>query len=251
VTGKISKADIEDLDVVDRDELRSDGALLFKGGVSVVSTNSGTKQIVISGFELLVERDTPLEPGDKITLTGTSGGADGTYTINSVISANTLDVAEAIASSTGGTADFYYASGALSVGFDPSGLTQTSATTVQEAIVDLDGAISSGGLTETQHKTLRQLIHLAEEGGPFEGFASGAYQETLPSANPFPTSIIWWTSAAKTNKIVEETVTYNSNKTINTDQWKVYDATGTLLATVTDTVSYSGVFETSRTRTIT
>jgi hypothetical protein len=103
-----------------------------------------------------------------------------------------------------------------------------------------------------EHRTLRQLVHLAEEGGPFEGFTSGAYQETLPSASPFPTSVIWWTSSAKTAKIVEETITYNSNKTIATDQWKVYDVDGTtVLATVTDTISYSGVFETNRTRTIT
>lgn len=110
----------------------------------------------------------------------------------------------------------------------------------------------SGGVTPNAHKTLRQLVHLAEEGGPFEGFASGAYQETLPSANPFPTSIIWWTSSAKTAKIVEETITYNANKTIATDEWKVYDVDGTtVLVTVTDTISYSGVFETDRTRTIT
>jgi hypothetical protein len=106
------------------------------------------------------------------------------------------------------------------------------------------------GLTESQHRTVRQLIHLAEEGGPFEGFPSGVYQETLPTG-PFPTSVIWWTDSGKTDKIVEETITYNANKTINTDEWKVYDIDGsTVLATVTDTISYSGVFETSRTRTI-
>lgn len=115
----------------------------------------------------------------------------------------------------------------------------------------VEKSLSGTGLSESQHRTIRQLIHLAEEGGPFEGFASGAYQETLPAGDPFPTSIIWWTSSAKTEKIVEESVTYNSNKTIATDQWKVYAADGsTVLATVTDTISYSGVFETSRTRTI-
>lgn len=111
---------------------------------------------------------------------------------------------------------------------------------------------SGGGLTPTDHKSLRQLIHLADGGGPFEGFASGAYLETLPAADPFPTSFIWWESAAKTEKIVEETVTYNANKTINTDEWKVYDTDGvTLLATVTDTIAYTTVFETSRTRVVT
>jgi len=116
------------------------------------------------------------------------------------------------------------------------------------------GSVLLGDIASTSglnHRTIRQLIHLAEGGGPFEGFASGAYQETLPAADPFPTSIIWWVSSAKTQKIVEETIAYNSNKTINTDQWKVYGTDGTtVLATVTDTLSYSGVFETSRTRTI-
>jgi len=115
----------------------------------------------------------------------------------------------------------------------------------------VETGLSGSGITEVQHKTLRQLIHLADGGGPFEGFTSGAYLETLPSANPFPTSFIWWEDNTKTKKIVEETVTYNSNKTIATDAWKVYDTDGTtVLATVTDTISYSGVFETSRTRTI-
>jgi hypothetical protein len=107
-------------------------------------------------------------------------------------------------------------------------------------------------LDSTKHAALRQLIHLADADGPMEGFASGAYLETLPAADPFPTSFIWWESAAKTQKIVEETVTYNANKTINTDQWKAYAEDGTtLLVTVTDTIAYSGVFETSRTRVIT
>lgn len=109
--------------------------------------------------------------------------------------------------------------------------------------------LTGTGLSESQHRALRQLIHFIDD-GPAEGFASGAYKETLPAANPFPTSFIWWTSAAKTNKIVELTVTYNSNKTPATEVWKVYDSGGTLLATVTDTPTYSGVFEVSRTRTI-
>ena len=110
--------------------------------------------------------------------------------------------------------------------------------------------LTGSGISEAQHRTIRQLIHFLEE-GPAEGFASGAYKETLPAADPFPTSFIWWESAAKLKKIVEETVTYNANKTIATDEWKVYDTDGsTVLATVTDTMSYSGIFETSRTRTI-
>lgn len=110
---------------------------------------------------------------------------------------------------------------------------------------------SASGVTEAAHKTLRQLIHFIDD-GPAEGFASGAYREILPSASPFPTSVVWWTSAAKTAKIVEKLITRNSNQTPSQIQWKVYAVDGTtVLATVTDTISYSGVFETSRTRAIT
>jgi len=108
----------------------------------------------------------------------------------------------------------------------------------------------TGGLTEADHKVLRQLIHFIED-GPAEGFATGAYQETLPAGDPFPTSIIWWTSSAKTEKIVEETIAYNANKTIDTDTWIMYAVGGTtVVATIVDTYSYSGIFETSKTRAI-
>lgn len=98
------------------------------------------------------------------------------------------------------------------------------------------------------HKSLYDLIHFIDD-GPADGFASGAYKETLPAASPFPTSFIWWTSAAKTQKLVELALTLNANKTPATEVWKMYDAAGALALTLTDTITYSGVFETSRTRT--
>lgn len=107
------------------------------------------------------------------------------------------------------------------------------------------------GVTEATHKTLRQLIHFIDS-GPAEGFVSGAFQEILPAADPFPTSYIWWTSAAKTAKIVELTLTRNVTKTPNVETWKIYDTDGTtVLATVADTWTYSGVIPLSRTRAIT
>lgn len=114
----------------------------------------------------------------------------------------------------------------------------------------LDEGVLKRLYSDEQHAALRQLIHLADNDGPFEGFASGAYEETLPLGSAFPTSITWWTSSAKTHKIVENTVTYNLNFTIATDTWKSYDTDGsTVLATFTDTFTYSGVFIASRTRT--
>jgi hypothetical protein len=107
----------------------------------------------------------------------------------------------------------------------------------------------AGGITETQHRVLRQLIHFIDE-GPAEGFVSGAYKEILPSAAVFPTSVIWWESSSKLKKIVEKLITWTGvNPT--TIIWKIYDTDGTtVLATVTDAISYSGIFETTRTRTI-
>jgi len=105
-------------------------------------------------------------------------------------------------------------------------------------------------LTRSDHRTVRQLVHYLDD-GPGDGFASGAYRETIPSGNPFPTEWIWWESASKAKRIVDLVVTRNANKTPATEQWRVYDTDGsTVLATVTDTIAYSGVFETSRTRAI-
>lgn len=137
---------------------------------------------------------------------------------------------------------------------------QTTDPTVVGAIRNVGGDIkmrdatgvfnarSGTGLTEAAHRTLRQLIHFIDD-GPAEGFASGAYRETLP-AGPFPTSIIWYDDATKAKKLVERLLTW-TGVNLTTDVWKVYDTDGsTVLATVTDAINYSGVFETSRTRTI-
>lgn len=105
----------------------------------------------------------------------------------------------------------------------------------------------AGGITETAHKALRHLIHFIND-GPGDGFASGSYKEVTGTV--FPSAIVWWTSADKTNKIVERLCTWVGVK-LTTDQWKIYDSGGTLLVTLTDSISYVGVFETSRTRVIT
>jgi hypothetical protein len=107
-----------------------------------------------------------------------------------------------------------------------------------------------GGITESEHETLRQLIHFLSE-GPGDGFASGAYKEILPSGNPFPTSIIWYTDSTKTQKIVEKTIVRTGiNPTTIT--WLVYNTDGITVAhTVSDNISYvNNVFEASRIRTI-
>ena len=104
-----------------------------------------------------------------------------------------------------------------------------------------------GGITASQHKTLRQLIHFIDN-GPAEGFASGAYREMTGTV--FPTAIVWYDDATKVKKLVEKLLTY-SGAFPTQIQWKMYGTDGTtVLATVTDAISYTGPFETSRTRTI-
>lgn len=111
---------------------------------------------------------------------------------------------------------------------------------------DADGAFDPR-FTPDQHKALRQLIHFIDS-GPAEGFASGAYNETTYSG-VFPTAEVWWESAAKLKKIVSVDTTW-SGILITQEVWKMYDSAGSVLVTVTDSVSYSGILETSRTRTV-
>lgn len=109
----------------------------------------------------------------------------------------------------------------------------------------VEKGLTGTGLTDAQHKTLLQLIHFIDE-GPAEGFSSGATKAITGTA--FPTQILW--KRADTTKLVEQNITWVSAKPTIV-QWKMYASDGaTVLATVTDTISYSGAFETGRTRTI-
>lgn len=114
--------------------------------------------------------------------------------------------------------------------------------------IDLTTAGGGGGITPAQHETLRQLIHFIDD-GPGNGFATGAFKETLPAGVPFPTQFIWWDSNAKNFKIVELQITRNANQTPATEVWTMYDAAGMSVGTVTDTINYAAnVFEVSRER---
>jgi hypothetical protein len=104
---------------------------------------------------------------------------------------------------------------------------------------------SGSGLTPSAHEVLLQLIHFIDE-GPAEGFTTGATK--LVIGGIFPSSILW--KRADATKLVEQNITWTQAKPA-TIQWKMYDVDGTtVLATVTDTITYSGAFETGRTRTI-
>jgi hypothetical protein len=105
---------------------------------------------------------------------------------------------------------------------------------------------SGSGLSEAQHRALLQLIHFIDE-GPAEGFASGA-TKVITYSGAFPTEVLW--KRADTSALVRKSLTY-TDAFPTTVEWKIYDTDGTtVLATVTDTVSYSGAFESGRTRAI-
>lgn len=99
----------------------------------------------------------------------------------------------------------------------------------------------------TAHKSVRQLIHFIDN-GPADGFASGAYRTVTGSV--FPTAVTWYDSSGAGKKKIVEKLTTWTGVLPTTVVWKMYDSSETLLVTVTDSITYSGVFETSRTRTI-
>jgi len=103
------------------------------------------------------------------------------------------------------------------------------------------------GLTEDQHKTLRQLIHFIH--GPAEGF-NNAYNEQT-SVGPFPTLDLWYEDNTKAKKLFEHSV--DQNPFPNTETFKIYKSNGVdVAAEAIDTINYlnDGAFEENRTRVI-
>lgn len=76
----------------------------------------------------------------------------------------------------------------------------------------------------------------------------GAYREVVGTV--FPTLITWYdVPGPGRKKIMEKTITWTGTNA-TTIVWRLYDSAETLITTVTDVISYTDVFETSRTRTV-
>lgn len=85
---------------------------------------------------------------------------------------------------------------------------------------------------------------------------NGGYRECSYVNNrpPIVNTVIWYTDSGKTIKLVEKEFTYGSIRVLPTIvTLRLYDGTvaNTLKRTITDTIVYDRVFETSRTRIIT
>ncbi len=105
-------------------------------------------------------------------------------------------------------------------------------------------------LTDLEHRTIRQLIHFIDE-GPAEGFVSGATKTV--TGGLFPTLVEWKTQGGLL--IVDKTITRSGGAATTLKPtpivWRMYDTDGTtVLVTVSDAITYSGVNEVSRVRTI-
>lgn len=78
---------------------------------------------------------------------------------------------------------------------------------------------------------------------------SASYREC--TGFPFPQTIAWYTDSGKTIKLVEKEFIYSSSTCVP-DQivLRLYDGSvsNTVLRTITDSISYNGVFEVSRER---
>ncbi len=249
------KSDFVDADILDAPELMSDGTSVYLTGI-LISVSGGVGTVTLDNTEL-TSADNPVQGGDRVHITGTT--VDGWYTVGVVLSETTFTVNEAIGSYFGsGSVSFIYQSGASKIGFNISEMVVATNNTVQGAIEQVDALLVGGSSGEVlastgggvpgwiNHDTLRKLVHM--QNGPFEGF-SGAYKEVLP-VGVFPTSVIWYTDSSKAHKVISKDIAYNANRTVSSLIWKVYDSSGVVVETLTETMTYTGIFETSRTRTI-
>lgn len=113
----------------------------------------------------------------------------------------------------------------------------------------LTGSVT-GSLPNAQpHETLRQLIHLSDDDGPRGSQWSNNLVKDTDSSTPFPSGTVWWTDNTRTRRVVDSVITRNSVKLPVTIRWRAYATDGTtVVESYTDTITYNGVFETSRTR---
>lgn len=104
---------------------------------------------------------------------------------------------------------------------------------------------ASSGITDTDHKILRQLIHFIND-GPGDGFYSNPFREI--SGGMFPDRITWWSDSNKTLRLFQTEITRSGIYPI-TESYKMYASNGTtIIAMATDSITYQGAFEVARSR---
>lgn len=97
---------------------------------------------------------------------------------------------------------------------------------------------AGGGITESEHRDLDQLVHDIQEDS-FEEIIRSGFQVT---------DVIIWTDSGKTTKIREENITYTGLQATQITRTQ-YDAAGVAVEIVVEDVTYTGFLATSITRT--
>lgn len=138
-------------------------------------------------------------------------------------------------------------------GYEPGSVWITTSSQQAYMLVDPTSGSSvwknvtsaSSGITDTDHKTLRQLIHFINE-GPGDGFYSNPFREIVGGL--FPSRVTWWSDSGKTIRLFQTEVTRSGIYPV-TQSYKMYASNGvTLLAVATDVIAYNGAFEVARSR---
>lgn len=169
-----------------------------------------------------------IDEDDVVVISG-STAADGVYTVDSVTDHQNFTVKESIPDSTGGTATIYHPAASKRIGVDPTNISNSSASLLQDVLEDLDGAITGGGLTPESHRTLDQLVHWLDE---------DYYQEYTYWGSRV-TNITIWTDSGKTTKIREFQYSYSSGK-VSQEVIIQYNGSGVEVERLTLTYTYSG-----------
>lgn len=196
--------------------------VIFEGvfPVAVSSTTAVTNVIVCNGASFETWR---AYPGDIVVISG--GTAAGTYTIASVQSQKIITTVESLpASFSEGTLTIYNPTGARLVGFDPTGLYSITSNNVQDAITELDTALSNITAATTGDSL---IYNLSED----------SYEEIIYNDRNVVNYIIW-DSPLKSIKIREFQYSYNLSK-IDQEIAIQYDGYGTEIEKLVKNYFYS------------
>ena len=114
-------------------------------------------------------------------------------------------------------------------------LTDPNAGTVQlqTLLTSLSGLAGS-------HNAVHDPIHFLADGGPGDGFASGAYQVTTFATNtPLPATVTWYTDMNLKTPIYQVSYTYPSNSPLPSSITRtMFNAAGTAIRKFVDAPQY-------------
>jgi len=120
----------------------------------------------------------------------------------------------------------------------------------------LNATASESGLASGLGAWRRYVSQMLDAGLPWPGSLScgpivnGAVQDILPAGALYPTDVIWYLNASKTIQLLHLTYTRDGSGKPTKLVWQIFDTGGALALTVTDDITYSGLYEVERVRTV-